>query len=680
MQKFDIIQPIMEFFLKKFFNQISKPLHLISVLDACAFSATLIRCGGKFIFLALAFILLPFFARAASAPLTGYAWSENAGWINFTDSSVAINNDAVVTTGELQGYVWGENIGWINFNCSNDNSCASVNFKVSADLSALGLPCASCPVCPACRSCPVCETVSCPFSGDATPPIVSEISVANISQKSATISWKTNELADSIVEYGLDTSYKFLTGNASDISTKVLNHAVDLKNLLFNTIYHFKIISRDSAGNIFLSADQTFKTLPSDEPDQPPNPDDLQLILPEVAVVENLTSFSASIFWKTDMEANSLVRVKLESAPESAWQEIGDTSNYATDHRVALTGLKADTSYQYQVKSSTSSGSTALSKIKTFKTKLAPVISEVLVSDITLDSAIISWKTNIASTSAMDYGFSADYGFYAGGNTKDFVTAHEIKLKNLKSGITYNFRVKGNDDSDNLIVSDNYSFKTYALPLIIDYSAEEIKDTSAVVKWTSNIDIDSFVIYNNLKTGESRTQGDTRLAQKHELKLENLDSGADYIVKIEGRDIFGNAAKGPEIKITTLLDIIAPEIKNVRTYATMTSDKNRTQLVVVWKTDEQATSQVFLFNVADASNPVYSSVFDSNLTTNHTIIIADLKPDTSYRLRIESKDKAGNSGLSQDFAVLTPREKKSIIALILEKFEEIFGWMKKINP
>jgi hypothetical protein len=160
--------------------------------------------------------------------------------------------------------------------------------------------------------------------------------------------------------------------------------------------------------------------------------------------------------------------------------------------------------------------------------------------------------------------------------------------------------------------------------------------------------------------------------------LENLDSGTDYAINIEGRDIFGNVAKGPEIKIKTLLDVIPPTIANVRTYTTMMSEKGKTQIVVVWKTDEQSTSQVFLFNVANAKDPVYTSAFDSNLTTNHTVVITDLKTDTSYRLRIESADKTKNAGLSQDFAILTPRENKSIIVMIIENLQKIFGWTKNL--
>ena len=72
------------------------------------------------------------FASAANGTIDGtnkYAWSENLGWINFGTSQGNVS----VTDGQLTGYAWSENAGWISLNCSNDNSCGTVNYKVSND-------------------------------------------------------------------------------------------------------------------------------------------------------------------------------------------------------------------------------------------------------------------------------------------------------------------------------------------------------------------------------------------------------------------------------------------------------------------------------------------------------------------------------------------------------------------
>jgi DNA-binding beta-propeller fold protein YncE len=53
-------------------------------------------------------------SQAANITLTGYAWSENIGWIDF---SPATTNGGVIvgSGGNLTGYAWSENIGWIKF-------------------------------------------------------------------------------------------------------------------------------------------------------------------------------------------------------------------------------------------------------------------------------------------------------------------------------------------------------------------------------------------------------------------------------------------------------------------------------------------------------------------------------------------------------------------------------------
>jgi hypothetical protein len=56
-----------------------------------------------------------------------YAYSENAGWINFAD----LNSTIHITDTELTGYAYNENTGWISLNCSNTNTCSNNNFKVS---------------------------------------------------------------------------------------------------------------------------------------------------------------------------------------------------------------------------------------------------------------------------------------------------------------------------------------------------------------------------------------------------------------------------------------------------------------------------------------------------------------------------------------------------------------------
>jgi hypothetical protein len=52
--------------------------------------------------------------------VSGFAWSENIGWISFNDISgggiIDYGVEVDITTGNLSGYAWSENVGWISFN------------------------------------------------------------------------------------------------------------------------------------------------------------------------------------------------------------------------------------------------------------------------------------------------------------------------------------------------------------------------------------------------------------------------------------------------------------------------------------------------------------------------------------------------------------------------------------
>jgi len=68
-----------------------------------------------------ALLMFPHTVRAsASQNVSGWAWSENMGWISFNNTSgggavdYGVNVDT--TTGIFSGYAWSENIGWISFN------------------------------------------------------------------------------------------------------------------------------------------------------------------------------------------------------------------------------------------------------------------------------------------------------------------------------------------------------------------------------------------------------------------------------------------------------------------------------------------------------------------------------------------------------------------------------------
>ena len=94
-------------------------------------------------------------------------------------------------------------------------------------------------------------------SPDITPPVISAISSSNITSNSATISWTTNEAGDTQVEYGTTIGY----GSSTTLNTNlVTSHSQTLSGLTASTLYHYRVKSRDAAGNLAALRDQTFTT------------------------------------------------------------------------------------------------------------------------------------------------------------------------------------------------------------------------------------------------------------------------------------------------------------------------------------------------------------------------------------------------------------------------------------
>jgi hypothetical protein len=60
-------------------------------------------------------------AAQTSNDLSGYAWSDNIGWISFKGTNYGVS--FTQSTGNMSGYAWSDNIGWISFNASDVAGC-----------------------------------------------------------------------------------------------------------------------------------------------------------------------------------------------------------------------------------------------------------------------------------------------------------------------------------------------------------------------------------------------------------------------------------------------------------------------------------------------------------------------------------------------------------------------------
>jgi peroxiredoxin len=189
---------------------------------------------------------------------------------------------------------------------------------------------------------------------DVTPPSI-QVSTTSTTETGATITWITDERATSQVQYGKTETYGSSTTPDTNLST---SHSVKLTGLDPNTTYHFKVISKDAAGNEATAKGELTTLATADT--TPPTISGVN--------ISNITESSATITWITDERATSQVQYgKTETYGSSTTP---DTSLTPT-HTVTLTGLDDGTTYNFQVISKDSSGNIATSANQTFETPAA---------------------------------------------------------------------------------------------------------------------------------------------------------------------------------------------------------------------------------------------------------------------------------------------------------------------
>lgn len=173
---------------------------------------------------------------------------------------------------------------------------------------------------------------------DVDPPIITVGPESSAEDCTSIITWQTDELATSLVEYGLDTGY----GQSESLSGYRSQHTIILTGLTPSTLYHYRVVTSDTSGNgPTYSSDLTFTTSIGVAPSILTGPN-----------VNNVTGSSATITWTTDEAADSVIDYGLTTSYGS---QLSDPS-FNTIHSVTLSSLSPETTYHYQVSSTDSCG------------------------------------------------------------------------------------------------------------------------------------------------------------------------------------------------------------------------------------------------------------------------------------------------------------------------------------
>ena len=192
------------------------------------------------------------------------------------------------------------------------------------------------------------------IASDTTAPAISAVAAGTLTSASAVITWTTDEASTSQVEYGQTTAYGSSTSLAGSLVT---SHSASVSGLNSATLYHFRVSSRDAAGNLAVGADGTFTTLADSTPP-----------VTSAIAAGSITATTANVAWTTNEVSDSQVEYGLTNTYGSTTTIDG---SMVTAHSVALSGLTASTTYHYRVLSRDATSNLTASSDQTFTTSTA---------------------------------------------------------------------------------------------------------------------------------------------------------------------------------------------------------------------------------------------------------------------------------------------------------------------
>jgi hypothetical protein len=574
---------------------------------------------------------------------------------------------------------------------------------------------------------------------DETAPIITDIATPIMTNSQVAITWTTNEPATSMVKYGLESGQ--LENSTELIYNLTTSHLAAISDLEETTMYYYTVESADEKDNntvsqelsfettkkevirtgsgasgvaqelydILLAENQAYKAKYSTINKEPPVISNIE--------ISNVTAFGAIVSFNTNEDTIAFVKYSKNGNSELNT----GSDNWSQRHSVKLSGLSLGTEYTFVVSAIDKANDIGTSDSQKFTTKylsenlselnsienveqfqkeiettiesilpslVPPFIEKPIVTEITENSVMISYRTNVKSFPVVSYSEDSKYNEetnnpYDGeaSNTNEKSTIHTIKLTGLRANTLYHFSAKAYSLPGVIGKYEDMTFTTAASK--IQASVVDIKKDSFSVVWTTDEPTSSIVEFKNTKTGRTSKIVDDERKTSHSLKAENLDPGTIYEVFVSGINNKNNLVESNNIiNAKTSIDNTPPVVTNLKVDSALVQGRtDRVQTIVSWQTDEPSTSTIFYQEGTSGSkdSDLSNKEEDEEFTRNHVMILGSLKPGAVYRFTISSTDDVGNSVRLPVRTIITPKKTESIVDVIFKNFDETFDFINNVR-
>ncbi|MCA9370135.1 DUF2341 domain-containing protein, partial [Candidatus Woesebacteria bacterium] len=403
--------------------------------------------------------------------------------------------------------------------------------------------------------------------------------------------------------------------------------------------------------------------------------------------VINVTTKNATITWSTDRTSDSKISYGLES--NAYFAEEASKSDFVTGHEISLTNLNPGTTYYYRAKWTDEDGNIGESDERSFTTSPAPVVKEVAVTNVGINSAVVNFTVIGASDVSLYYGESTSFGGIKNSATSSQESSYTFVIDGLLDGTKYYYKINAFDSEGDEYEGTTLDFTTLPRPQIQNVRVQEVKGAAqpmVLVTWQTNTPTSSILSY--FPTGNpsnAQEQVSTQLkAGAHRMLVKGLAPQQAYSLFVRGIDVAGNEASSDAQSFTTATDTRPPQISDMKVEGSTapssggSGQESLAQFVVAWSTDEPSTSQVE-FGEGTGSSYSQKTQQDNNLTNNHLVIVSNLTPSKVYHLRALSIDEAGNQTESIDTVSITPKVTDSALDLVITNLQQAFGFLRNVR-
>lgn len=307
-------------------------------------------------------------------------------------------------------------------------------------------------------------------SADTVAPSLSAISAGSINQNGATIQWTTNEASDSQIEYGPTTSFGFSTALNTTMST---SHTLAVSGLDAATTYYYRVKSRDAAGNLAVSATQTFNTPTVPDGEAPTSPANLQQTMPQFGQI--------GISWDASTDNIGVVGYKVM---RNGVQIATTAATSYVDATVAPQTTYTYSVYAYDASNNVSTASSSVT-VESLPDTVAPTAPANLAATTTATSATLTWGASTDNVAVAGYDV-----FRNGTKIGSTTTQLQYVDNGLTTGTAYSYYVVARDAASNASTASstiNVTPIVVANPLTVQAMVNRQQNTSATTIVSPNL-------------------------------------------------------------------------------------------------------------------------------------------------------------------------------------------------